>query len=173
VIDIGGGSTEVVIGAGREATFHVSTQAGVVRQSERHLHSDPPTDEELDNLNEEVRAIIGDAVPEHQRQKVSRAIAVAGTPTQLAAIAQRLEPYDPTKVHGYVLTAEECTRLLAKLAALPLAERRQVTGLDPERAPTIVAGAAILIDALALFGLEKVEVSEHDILRGAALGLTG
>jgi exopolyphosphatase/guanosine-5'-triphosphate,3'-diphosphate pyrophosphatase len=173
VIDIGGGSTEIVIGAGREATFHVSTQAGVVRQSERHLHSDPPTDDEVDNLNEEVRAIIGDAVPEHQRRSVSRAIAVAGTPTQLAAIAQRLEPYDPTKVHGYVLTAEECGRLLAKLAALALNERRQITGLDPDRAPTIVAGAAILIDALELFGLEKVEVSEHDILRGAALGLTG
>jgi exopolyphosphatase/guanosine-5'-triphosphate,3'-diphosphate pyrophosphatase len=173
VIDIGGGSTEVVIGAGREATFHVSTQAGVVRQSERHLHSDPPTDEELNRLNEEVRGIIADGVPEHQRQSIARGIAVAGTPTQLAAIAQRLEPYDPVKVHGYVLSVEECRDLLAKLAALALDDRRQVTGLDPERAPTIVAGAAILIDALELFGLEKVEVSEHDILRGAALGLTG
>src|SRR5207302_4371099 len=149
----------------------VSTQAGVVRQSERHLHSDPPTDKELERLRADVRAIIADGVPEDERRTVSRAIAVAGTATQLAAITQRLEPYDPEKVHGYVHSIEECRRLLSELAALTLERRRKVTGLDPERAPTIVAGAAILVTVLELFGLDHVEVSEHDVLRGAALGL--
>ena len=171
VIDIGGGSTEIVTGAGRQATFHVSTQAGVVRQSERHLHTDPPTGDELGRLTDDVCAIIAEAVPEGERRSVSRAIAVAGTATQLAAIAQRLEPYDPDKVHGYLLSADECRRLLDQLAALPLERRRRLTGLDPARAPTIVAGVAILLEVLELFGLDQVEVSEHDILRGAALGL--
>lgn len=171
VIDIGGGSTEVVIGEGRQARFHVSNRAGVVRQTERFLHSDPPTDAELEQTREDVRAILRDGVPEKERNAVKHAIAVAGTATSLAAIAQRLEPYDPDKVHGYHLSRECCEQILAELAAIPLEERKRVPGLDPARAPTIVAGIVILLEVMTLFGLEAVEVSEHDILRGAALGL--
>ncbi len=172
VVDIGGGSTELVIGTGHEMGFHVSTQAGVVRQTERHLHSDPPTEAELGALADDVRAIFAAAVPEAVRAGVGHAIAVAGTATQLAAIAQRLEPYDAARVHGYVLTDGERERILGELAAVPLAERERTPGLDPARAPTIVAGAAILGEVLHTFGLVAVEVSEHDILRGAALGLS-
>ncbi len=171
VIDIGGGSTEIVIGRGREAGFHVSTQAGVVRQTERHIHEDPPTPEELDGTRADVRAILRDGVPEDQRSRVERAIAVAGTATSLAAIAQALYPYDPQKVHGYRLTRRQCEEILDRLASLSLAERREVAGLDPDRAPTIVSGVVILLEVLGVFGLDEVEVSEHDILRGAALGL--
>jgi exopolyphosphatase/guanosine-5'-triphosphate,3'-diphosphate pyrophosphatase len=172
VIDIGGGSTELVIGAGREPGFHVSTQAGVVRQTERHLHDDPPPPEQLDELADDVRSILTQAVPEDERDKVEHAIAVAGTATSLAAIAQRLDPYDPSKVQGYTLPKPEIERMLEHLAGIPLEERRKIPGLDPARAPTIVAGAQILVEVLDLFGLEQVEVSENDILRGAALGLT-
>jgi exopolyphosphatase / guanosine-5'-triphosphate,3'-diphosphate pyrophosphatase len=173
VFDIGGGSTELVIGSGREATFHVSTQAGVVRQTERHIHTDPPDQAEQDALAEDVRAVLAQAVPDDQRRAVSHAIGVAGTATSLAAIAQRLEPYDPKQVHGYVIDRDECRRILAQLAELPLEQRREVPGLHPDRAPTIVAGVIILLEILELFGLERVEISEHDILRGAALGLSG
>jgi exopolyphosphatase/guanosine-5'-triphosphate,3'-diphosphate pyrophosphatase len=171
VIDIGGGSTEMVIGTGHEVSFHVSNQAGVVRQTERHIHSDPPRDAEQDALAQDVREIFARGVPEDQRRAVEHAIAVAGTATSLGAIAQELEPYDPEKVHGYVLSATEIERMLGELAAVPLDERREVPGLHPDRAPTIVAGAIILRETLRLFGLDRVEVSEHDILRGAALGL--
>ena len=171
VLDIGGGSTEFVIGAGRRADFHVSTQAGVVRQTERHIRRDPPTESELRELAADVRAILDQSLPPAQRAAVEQAIAVAGTATSLAAIAQRLEPYDPDKVHGYVLSRDQCELALSRLASLPLAERREVAGLHPDRAPTIVAGAVILLEALRLFSLDRVEVSEHDILRGAALGL--
>ncbi len=171
VIDIGGGSTELVIGRGRRAEFHVSTQAGVVRQTERHIQNDPPTQSELDELALDVRAILNEAVTRRQRDAVNHGIAVAGTATSLAAIAQELDPYDPEKVHGYVLSAREREQILARLAAMTLEERRRVPGLDPARAPTIVAGAVILTEVMALCGLEAVEVSEHDILRGAALGL--
>ena len=171
VIDIGGGSTEIVIGTGHTPSFHVSTQAGVVRQTERHIHSDPPTQAELEETREDVNETIRDGVPGAQRRAVQHAIAVAGTATSLGAIAQGLEPYDPDKVHGYHLTRDECQRILDHLASIPLEERRRVPGLDPARAPTIVAGVIILLEVLALFGLDAVEVSEHDILRGAALGL--
>jgi exopolyphosphatase / guanosine-5'-triphosphate,3'-diphosphate pyrophosphatase len=171
VIDIGGGSTEFVIGTGGEMTFHVSNQAGVVRQTERHLHSDPPTIEECEALARDVRSILSQGVPEKWRRAVGHAIAVAGTATSLASIAQELEPYDPDKVEGYVVSEEECRAIRDRLAGLTLDQRRLVRGLHPDRAPTIVAGTIILLEALALLGLHEVEVSEHDILRGAAIGL--
>jgi exopolyphosphatase/guanosine-5'-triphosphate,3'-diphosphate pyrophosphatase len=169
VVDIGGGSTELVIGSNHDMSFHVSTQAGVVRQTERHLHEDPPTDAEQEELSEDVREIIRQGVPEEHRRDVQRAIAVAGTATSLGAIAQELDPYDPDKVHGYQLQRQQCEEMLARLAAIPLEERKQVKGLHPDRAPTIVAGVLILLEVLRLFGLDRVEVSEHDILQGAAL----
>jgi len=171
VLDIGGGSTELVIGTGHKMTFHVSTQAGVVRQTERHVDSDPPTDAELGELAADVRSILGSAVPDRVRRSVAWAIGVAGTATSMASIAQELDPYDPDKVEGYVVTVDECRRILDHLASLTLEERRRVRGLHPDRAPTIVAGGVILLETLALFGLNSFEVSENDILRGAVLGL--
>ena len=169
VIDIGGGSTELVIGAGHDVIFNVSTQAGVVRQTERHIQSDPPSESELDELAVDVREILAHGVAPEHRTAVQRAIGVAGTATSLGAIAQHLDPYDPERVHGYVLSADERDRILAHLASIPLEQRRRVPGLDPSRAPTIVAGVVILTEVMGLFGLEEVEISEHDILRGAAL----
>jgi len=169
VIDIGGGSTEFVTGRADAMDFHVSMQAGVVRQTERHPASDPPKPEELQELAADVRAVYAAALPDDVRAPVRRAIAVAGTATQLGSIDLELEPYDPARAHGHVLTLGRIEELLARLAQMPLDERREVTGLDPDRAPTIVAGAALLVEALRLFDVEQVEVSEHDILRGAAL----
>jgi exopolyphosphatase / guanosine-5'-triphosphate,3'-diphosphate pyrophosphatase len=171
VFDIGGGSTELVIGSGHEMSFHVSTQAGVVRQTERHLSHDPPQAAELAELAEDVRGILAAGVPAERRDSVRRGIAVAGTATSLAAIAQRLDPYDADKVHGYLLSAQDCERILGELAAMPLDERRRVPGLHPDRAPTIVAGVIIFREVLSLFGVAQIEISEHDILRGAALDL--
>ncbi|MGH2844320.1 MAG: Ppx/GppA phosphatase family protein, partial [Solirubrobacteraceae bacterium] len=93
----------------------------------------------------------------------------AGTPTVLAAVAQSLEPYDPERVHGYLLTAGERDAIFARLKRMGLRERRQVPGLHPDRANVILPGIVILTEVMDLFGLDAIEVSEHDILRGAAL----
>ena len=170
VLDIGGGSTEFVVGRpGDDPSFHVSTQAGSVRQTERHLHADPPSEPELEELRVEIRGIVESSVPQDVRSSVTDGVAVAGTPTSMAAIDQRLEPYDSSRVHRYRLSLETCERIERMLAALPDAERREVTGLHPERAPTIVAGAVILVESMRAFGLESIQVGEHDILYGAAL----
>jgi exopolyphosphatase/guanosine-5'-triphosphate,3'-diphosphate pyrophosphatase len=171
VFDIGGGSTEMVIGSGHEASFHVSTQAGVVRQTERHLDHDPPPESERRELSEDVAEILAEAVPESERERVKHAIGVAGTATSLAAIAQDLDPYDPAKVHGYELTIEQSAAIGERLAKLSLEERKQVKGLHPDRAATIIAGVLIFTEVARLFDLKTIEISEHDILRGAALGL--
>jgi exopolyphosphatase / guanosine-5'-triphosphate,3'-diphosphate pyrophosphatase len=170
VIDIGGGSTEYVTGqAGSDPGFHVSTRMGAVRHTERYLHTDPPTANEMAELAEDARAIVQNEVPDEVRGRVEEGIAVAGTATNLAAIAQELDPYDPDKVHGYRLGQGTCERIVAQLAALKVEARRRVTGLHPDRAPTIVAGAVILLESMRAFDLDEVEISESDILHGAAL----
>ncbi|MGH2920659.1 MAG: Ppx/GppA phosphatase family protein, partial [Gaiellaceae bacterium] len=158
VIDIGGGSTEL-IGADRR----VSLDIGSVRLTERHLGSDPPTPDELDACADAVRAVL----PDMPRPK--RAIGVAGTITSLAALDLGLGEYDPERVHGHRLSLRGVDQQLARLAAMPLAERRELPALDPERAPVIVAGAVILREVLAHFGLDEIEASERDLLHGAAL----
>ena len=171
VVDIGGGSTEFVIGCDGTVDFHVSTQAGVVRQTERHIRDDPPRDQDVAALRTEVAGIIEQHVRQDLRDRITRAIAVAGTATSCAAIELQLDPYDPTRVHGHTLTRATCERILDDLARLTNAQRRHVTGLQPDRAPTIVAGVAMLLEVFDAFGLDELEVSEHDILRGAALRL--
>ncbi len=128
---------------------------GSVRHTERFLRSDPPTGEELESLAEDVRKTV-------PRVEAQHGIAVAGTATSLAAID------GAERVHGYTLSLAACERIAAMLAALPLAERREVDGLHPDRAPTIVAGAVILTESVRTLGLTEVEVSDRDILHGAA-----
>ena len=157
VIDIGGGSTEYVAGAaGEDPSFHTSTQMGSVRFTERFLESDPPSPDELQRLAEAVRDTVPDVRADH-------AIAVAGTATSLAAIDGAEE------VHGYRLNLASCERIAAMLAGKTVEERREVPGLHPDRAPTIVAGALILTESIRSLGLSDVEVSDRDILHGAAL----
>jgi exopolyphosphatase/guanosine-5'-triphosphate,3'-diphosphate pyrophosphatase len=169
VLDIGGGSTEFVVGSpGADPDFHASTRAGSVRQTERHLTGDPPPPDDLASLAEELRAIVVSDVPAQIRGAVSRGIAVAGTATSLAAIDQEID-HRAGAVDGYELRLAACERMLALLAEMPLERRRGVTGLDPDRAPTIVAGAVILVEAMRAFGLEAMETSEADILHGVAL----
>ena len=169
VLDIGGGSTEMVVGHDSSVEFFASTQIGSVRHTERFLHADPPTGSALEACREAVRRGLADAVPVEVRASARNGIAVAGTPTSFAAIDLRLEPYDRDRVDGHRLSLERCEQILVQLARKPVAERRAVPGLHPHRAPTIVAGGVILIEAMKLFDLGEIEVSEHDILDGAAL----
>ncbi len=183
VIDVGGGSTEIAVGdAAGNFWAEVSLPLGVVRQTERHLRHDPPPAEELEALEREACAALAEGVARlgaatleravsrgtDRPLEVARAIAVAGTATSLAAIDQRLDPYDPQRVHGYELSTTRVRELLEELGALPLAERRRLPGLHPDRAPTIVAGCVILLCALRTLAVDAVTVSEHDLLHGVA-----
>ncbi len=169
VIDIGGGSTELVVGSRGAVGFHVSTQNGVVRHTERHLHGDPPPAAERAALAADVRPSVEAAVPADVRDGVREAVAVAGTATSCAAIDLGLEPYDQERVEGHRLTTARLREILDRLAAMPLEARRSVPGLHPDRAPTIVAGVLILLEVLDAFGVEGCEVSERDILWGVVL----
>jgi exopolyphosphatase/guanosine-5'-triphosphate,3'-diphosphate pyrophosphatase len=169
VVDIGGGSTELIVGTGAEIAFHASLQAGVVRHTERHVSSDPPTTLELEALAADARALIEAALAGRPGPPPTAAIAVAGTPTSLASVEMELEPYDPERVDGHVLLLPSIQRMLSRLASAPLEERARIPGLHPDRAPTIVAGVVILIETMRTFGLDRLRVSEHDILYGTAI----
>jgi exopolyphosphatase/guanosine-5'-triphosphate,3'-diphosphate pyrophosphatase len=155
VLDVGGGSTELISDGTR-----TSLDLGSVRLTERFLHSDPPTLEELEAAAGAVRDALPDLEP-------PQAIGVAGTITTLAAL--ELGEYDPERVHGYRISRDAVDAQLKRLASLPLAERRELPGLEPERAPVIVAGVVIVREVLDRYGLDSLEASERDILHGAAL----
>lgn len=169
VVDIGGGSTEIVVGhvGDEHPLFAVSTQAGVVRHSERHVHHDPPEQDELVALADDARRIIDAGLPAEVRARTGTVIAVAGTATTCASMLQELDPYDPSRTHGYRLSLAEVDELTARLARMDESERRHVPGLHPDRAPTVVAGCVLLSVVLRAFDAAECEVSEHDILRGA------
>jgi exopolyphosphatase / guanosine-5'-triphosphate,3'-diphosphate pyrophosphatase len=165
ICDIGGGSTELVLGGADGVRDRESLNIGCVRLSERHMHADPPTAAECEALRAEAAA----ALPARLTGAARSLVGVAGTVTTLATIDMGLEAELPEVIDGHRLGAETVERLLAELAALPLERRRLVRGLMPERAPTIVAGALILAAIVAATGAEAVVVSERDILHGAAL----
>ena len=167
VIDIGGGSTELVVGGPDGLRFHDSLDLGAVRLTERFLHSDPSADDELDACAAAVRGLLDERVPREVRPQT--AIGVAGTITSIAALDLGLAEYDPDRVHGHRLSREGVVTQLERLASLPLAERREIPALDPDRAPVIVAGTVILREVLDHFDLDGLEASERDILDGAAL----
>ena len=169
IIDIGGGSTELVAGDDGGVRWHESLDIGSVRLTERFLHGDPPTRAELDECAAAARALLAERVPDEIRTATTSAIGVAGTITSLAALALGLEEYDRDRVHGSRLTANALSEQLERLACVPVAERRNIPALDPDRAPVIVAGAVIAREALSFFDVGELEISERDILDGAAL----
>jgi exopolyphosphatase/guanosine-5'-triphosphate,3'-diphosphate pyrophosphatase len=169
IFDLGGGSTEIVVGGPDGVHWHDSLDIGSVRLTERFFHSDPPRSEELARCATTVRALLGERVPADVRASVRNAIGVAGTITSIAALDLDLQRYDRDRVDGHALTLVALERQVERLANLPLVERRTLPALEPERAPVIVAGAVIARELVAFFGIDPLEVSEHDILDGAAL----
>jgi exopolyphosphatase/guanosine-5'-triphosphate,3'-diphosphate pyrophosphatase len=163
VLDIGGGSTEVVVAGPEGVSSRQSLDIGSVRLTERFLPSEPPSAEELEACAAHVREVL----PE--RLEVEDAIGVAGTITTLAAIELGLDAYDPDRVHGHRLALEAIRCEVDRLAAMPLADRCRVPGLHPDRAPVIVAGGIIVRETIDRLGLEGLTVSERDLLHGIAL----
>ena len=174
VVDIGGGSTEVIAGVSRPASQggveifdRHSFDVGCRRMTERFLESDPPSQGELDAARQwaarEMAGFIG-GLPETERL-----IAVAGTATTAVSIRDAMEVYDPDRVHGSIVTRKQLQEVYDRIRVMPLGARQKVTGLQPQRASVIVAGFLILDVVLEAFGAESFTVSEHDILQGIVL----
>jgi exopolyphosphatase / guanosine-5'-triphosphate,3'-diphosphate pyrophosphatase len=166
VLDVGGGSTELVVGGPRGVDFHESLDLGCVRLTERFLASDPPTAEELEECRAYVRALLEERIPDGVRPKT--AIGVAGTVTTLAALHLGLTEYDPERIHGHRMPTAWLEHELTRLAGRTVEELRTEPAIEPDRAPVLVAGIVAVAETLAFFGLEELEASERDILHGGA-----
>ena len=159
VIDVGGGSTELILGGPKGVDFHVSLDLGCVRLTERFGTDFAAT-------AAHVREALGAGLPDLDPQA---AIGVAGTITTLATLDLDLPEEDPEVVHGHRLTSETIAARTDQLTGMTVVEIRALRGMHPDRAPVIAAGAVVVRETLAHFGLNALEVSEHDIMHGAAL----
>jgi len=175
VLDIGGGSTELVVGdrAGR-ADRAISTPMGSVRLTERLVTGDPPTPEDLAALEREAGDIIEGAVRDDPALADARTlVSVAGTATTFQAIALELERYDPDRIHRTWLARDEAERILVHLARMTDGERAALPVMAPGRGDVIVAGAVILVTVMRRFGFARTLVSETDILDGLVFEMLG
>jgi exopolyphosphatase/guanosine-5'-triphosphate,3'-diphosphate pyrophosphatase len=161
LVDIGGGSTELVLCSGGEVEGSTSLDVGCVRLTERFLASDPPTVPELAAAAGYVRALLPNL-------EATGAIGVAGTVTTLATLDLGLDLYDPELTHGHRVSRGAVDVQLSRLAEMTLEERLLVPGVEPGRAPVIVAGLMVLREVMKVYDLDEIEVSERDILHGAA-----
>ena len=166
VVDIGGGSTELVRGDQNGPSGAISLQLGAVRQTEQHLATDPPTTHELVALREQAWDLVISAL-ETIGGSAPTLVGVAGTITTLGAID--LGAYERDRVHGHRLSGSTIHLITAELARMPEERRRAVPGLDPARAGVIVAGAIIADVVLEATGLPEMVVSERDLLDGVVL----
>ncbi len=170
VLDIGGGSTELVTGTqpGR-ADRAVSTQMGSVRLTERHIRHDPPTPQELSAIELEVREVLDEAAGSVAAGDARTLVACAGTPTTLQAMSLGLDRYDPDRIHRTWLSKDEAGRLLSEASRRSTAELAALPVMTRGRGDVIVAGAVVLVAAMERLGFDRVLVSETDILDGLAL----
>ncbi|HEY3818107.1 MAG TPA: Ppx/GppA phosphatase family protein [Polyangiaceae bacterium] len=168
VFDIGGGSTEVVIGSPGgtpSLSFAKSFDIGSVRLTERHVRHDPPTTEERDAITHAARKVF-ELVPPRPGLEVP--VGIAGTVTTLAAVSLGLVPYDGARIHGHVLSRADLQAAVDRLAALDLAARRDVAGMEPKRADVIVAGGLIALALVDHWGADALRVSDRGVRWGLA-----
>jgi exopolyphosphatase/guanosine-5'-triphosphate,3'-diphosphate pyrophosphatase len=169
VFDIGGGSTEIVVGSRstteRRITAAVSLNIGSVRLFERHVKSDPAPATQLQLVEREILEALANA-PEPEAS--ATLVGVAGTVTQLAALELELTHYDASRVHGYTLTRSAVERLAARLATLDVAQRRALPGMEPSRADVIGVGSAIARAVLQWAGATELVVSDRGVRWGLA-----
>ena len=166
VVDIGGGSTEFVVGTDAP-TGLISIDAGCVRITEAYLHGDPPTAAELSDAVHVVREHLTDVVREVPGvREAATLVGLAGTVAAVAAVEQGLAEYDRDRIHGFRITRAAAEDVFRTLATESIAERRHNPGLEAERAPVIVGGCVVLVSVLRALGYDEVLVSESDILDG-------
>jgi exopolyphosphatase/guanosine-5'-triphosphate,3'-diphosphate pyrophosphatase len=166
VVDIGGGSTEFVLGE-----QSVSVNIGCVRMTERHLHSDPPSEAEIDLVRADLAEAMHRAGESVDLRAAGTLVGVAGTVTTVAARALGLESYDPEILHGAIIEREPLERAIADLVAMSRVERVALAYMHPGRVDIIGGGALVLGAVVAAVGLPTLTVSECDILDGIAYRL--
>ncbi len=166
VVDVGGGSTEIIVSARGEIVFRRSLPLGSVRLHERHVRSDPPTGTEATAIEQEVEAALDTAAEAFAGSPLAMLVGVAGTVTSLAAMTLGLDSYDSARVHGSLLALTDLDAQIGRLRTSTQAERERIVGLDPKRADVIFAGALLLRTIARRARVDAVRVSDRGIRWG-------
>jgi exopolyphosphatase/guanosine-5'-triphosphate,3'-diphosphate pyrophosphatase len=171
VADIGGGSTEFVLGDQARVTAAVSVDIGCVRMTERHLHGDPPSAAQAAAARADIGAALDVVAAKIPVADARTLVGLAGSVTTVAALALGLDGYDPARIHHARIGAGQVRAQTARLLALPQAARARLPVMHPGRVDVIAGGAMVLSAIMDRFGFGAVLVSEHDILDGIAWSL--
>ncbi|MBV9293800.1 MAG: Ppx/GppA family phosphatase [Frankiales bacterium] len=171
VCDIGGGSTEFVLGDGSGVRAARSIDIGCVRMTERHLTDDPPTDEQIAAAGQDITAAVSEAAAEVDFAAAASLVGLAGSVTTVTAIALGLPSYDAARIHHARVSASDVTKVAMNLLAMSSAQRAALPVMHPGRADVIGAGALVLDTVMQVGGFSEVVASEHDILDGIAFSI--
>ena len=169
VVDIGGGSTEIICGEGEDQTQVISLELGCVRLTERLVRTDPPVPEELDRIRSHVREVFAEKLGTFTGARIDRAIGVGGTVTAFGALDLGLTKYDPSRIENHLLSRERISYIEKHLCSIPLSERRDLAGVSRGRADIIPAGAVILSEFVNRFPVSGVYVSTRGLRYGLVL----
>ncbi len=166
VIDIGGGSTEFIVGNSDGIHYSVSKDVGAVRMTDKHLSKRYVASSERLMLVDDITSILETTMADLENQTVNHVIGIGGTITTLAAMVHKVAVYDPEKIHNTVITLEEIKYWVGKLEVMTLEERKEIVGLQPKRADIIYAGGMILLNSMEQLGLKSIKISDYDNLEG-------
>lgn len=166
VVDIGGGSTEFIVGNKDGIKFIKSENIGALRMTEKFLRQDPVDTLEYGLMESYISEELDDTIDKVCKLNIKKVVGIGGTITSVAAMLQEMEPYDMEKIHGSVIRYSEISQLLGSLKNMRLSEKRMIKGLQPQRADIITAGVGILEIILRMICFDRMAVSEYDNLEG-------
>ena len=166
VLDIGGGSTEFIVGNEDGIKFCKSENVGALRMTEKFITTDPISDEEFNKMSDFIEKTISSTLDKIKGMHVSKLVGIGGAITSLSAMNQQLEVYSMEKVHNTVVTKKDLEKILQNLKKMTLSDKKTIKGLQPKRADIITAGVKILHIVMEKLEIEKIMISEYDNLEG-------
>ena len=166
VLDIGGGSTEFIVGNEDGIKFCKSENVGALRMTEKFITTDPISDEEFNKMSDFIEKTISSTLDKIKGMHVSKLVGIGGAITSLSAMNQQLEVYSMEKVHNSVVTKKDLEKILQNLKKMTLSDKKTIKGLQPKRADIITAGIKILHIVMEKLEIEKIMISEYDNLEG-------
>lgn len=173
VIDVGGGSTELIVGNRDGIRFAKSVNVGAVRMTGKHVRSNPISDSEFKIMHSDIDEILSEAIGPLRDHDIDAVVGIGGTATTLGAMKLSMETYDRDRIQNSVVTLEETAGMVAQLKTLTVEERKHIKGLQPKRADIILAGAMVIEAVMTALDLSEMRISDYDNLEGCLIDKHG
>ncbi len=173
ILDVGGGSTEIILSKNRIIDYSISKNAGAVRMTEEYINNNPIVDLDIENTKKTLEDLFNDVIDRLSGEKIDKVIIIGGTATTIAAMYHRMELYKPEKIHHTVLDIDYINEIFEKLRSVSVKDRYNIKGLEKERADIIPMGIYIIKFLMTMLGVKEITVSENDNLEGVIIKYSG